>query len=159
MIYQRKVRTASANFAHSNTNKTRTMMGRMNARTVWRRILGRDLSECCQLLKAIDDLETKEGCPKWARQPLFGELAEVFLGTNRILRMRNTQLECFRICIRTRSFWIYWTHNESHCDVHRSYHKRASNPVQRTDGLGDPGRPKNCHATALENAARLYLAR
>lgn len=35
--------------------------------------------ECCQLLKAIDDLETKEGCPKWARQPLFGELAEVFL--------------------------------------------------------------------------------
>lgn len=34
--------------------------------------------ECCQILKAIDALETEEGCPSWARQPMFGELAEVF---------------------------------------------------------------------------------
>ncbi len=33
--------------------------------------------ECCLLREAIYDLEEKEDCPEWARQPAFGELSEV----------------------------------------------------------------------------------
>ena len=35
--------------------------------------------DCCNLLKAIEAHEIAEGCPEHARQPLYGELHEVFL--------------------------------------------------------------------------------
>lgn len=34
--------------------------------------------ECIKLLKAIEAYEIAEGCPEYARQPLYGELCEVF---------------------------------------------------------------------------------
>lgn len=34
--------------------------------------------DCCKLLKAIEAQEVAEGCPEYARQPLYGELADVF---------------------------------------------------------------------------------
>lgn len=40
--------------------------------------LGFICRECCLLREAIYDVEEKEGCPYDARQPAFGELAEVF---------------------------------------------------------------------------------
>ncbi len=33
--------------------------------------------ECCLIRRAIYDLEEKEGCPEYARQPAIGELSEV----------------------------------------------------------------------------------
>jgi hypothetical protein len=34
--------------------------------------------ECIKLLKAIEAHEIAEGCPEYARQPLYGELGDVF---------------------------------------------------------------------------------
>ncbi len=31
---------------------------------------------CCKVLKAIEAVEFDEGCPEWARQPMYGELQD-----------------------------------------------------------------------------------